>query len=59
MREDADDWAHFWDGKTEQWLEGYCFAKGTIWFDQDSGKIVQHVHGRDIVYTWPEPGDGE
>lgn len=59
MREDADDWAHFWDGKSEEWLEGYCFAKDTIWWETDWGFSQHHSYGIGLIYVIDELGEEE
>ena len=60
MQEEHDERARFWDERTEEFLEGYCFAKGTEWYDHYDGKITQHLTPElDVVYTWDEPGEEE
>ena len=55
MRETQhDEWACFWDSKDEQWLEGYCFARQTIFWDWQY-KWSQHVDiDTPIVYVFDE-----
>ena len=59
MREDANDWASFWETKSEQWLEGYCFAEGTVWYDRYDTEIAIHWHQNEMIITWFELGEEE
>ena len=59
MQEDANDWFHFWESKTEEWLEGYCFAEGTTWWCRYDTEISMHHHRNEIVWTWFELGEEE
>ncbi|AXH79303.1 MAG: hypothetical protein [Circular genetic element sp.] len=55
MDEDHDDWAPFWDSKTDEFLEGYCFGEDTTWYCwQGDGFVQHHCLKTGLVYTWEE-----
>ena len=59
MREHANDWASFWETKTDEWLAGYCWAEGTEWYDRYDSEIVCHWHQGEMIITVPELGEEE
>ena len=59
MQESADDWARFWDSRTDEFLEGVCWAEDTVFYERQY-VFSQHSIGVDgIVYVFDEPGEEE
>ena len=47
-----------WDEKSDDWLAGWCAARGTVWYDHMYDRVEQHVDDDyNVVYTWDEPGE--
>lgn len=58
MQEDAYDWSHFWEWKSDDWLDGYCFGEGTTFFERDYVFGV-HWHNGEMILTFDEDLEGE
>ncbi|MCL0030035.1 hypothetical protein M1N19_03640 [Dehalococcoidia bacterium] len=55
MDEQEDHWALFWESKTDDFLEGYCFGEDTTMYNwQEDAFIQHHCSKTGLVYTWGE-----
>ena len=50
--DDICTWRHFWDWKSDDWLDGYCFAEGTVWYCADDTRFAVHHYNGEIVCTF-------
>jgi len=52
MDGDEDHWADVWDRKTDEFLEGYCFAENSVFYECFY-EFSQHCCDETgLVYYW-------
>lgn len=49
-----DFWTELWECKTDEFLEGYCFADDSVFYEHNYEFSQHHSEEEGLVYYWED-----
>ena len=59
METEPCGWTYSWDEKSDEWLEGYCVGRHSIFFEFDYAFSQHYDDHEGCVYVFDELGEEE